>query len=98
MSKLDSKSRLGTNEFAFYADVDGDVREERFADALRELEEYTSSLHIIGSYDAGTAPPRVRGARSTSWSTTPRRSCRRQQAETELPQGHPRAGPSRARR
>jgi chorismate mutase/prephenate dehydratase len=60
VSKLDSKSRLGTNEFAFYADIDGDVREERFADALRDLKEYTSSLHIIGSYDAGTAPARVR--------------------------------------
>jgi 3-deoxy-7-phosphoheptulonate synthase len=62
VSKLDSKSRLGTSEFAFYADVDGDVREERFADALRDLKEYTSSLHIIGSYDAGTAPARVRRA------------------------------------
>ena len=62
VSKLDSKARLGTTEFAFYADVDGDVREERFADALRDLKEYTSSLHIIGSYDAGTAPPRVRRA------------------------------------
>jgi chorismate mutase/prephenate dehydratase len=60
VSKLDSKSRLGTSEFAFYADVDGDVREERFSDALRDLKEYTSSLHIIGSYDAGTAPARVR--------------------------------------
>jgi 3-deoxy-7-phosphoheptulonate synthase len=60
VSKLDSKSRLGTSEFAFYADVDGDVREERFADALQDLKEYTSSLHIIGSYDAGTAPARVR--------------------------------------
>jgi chorismate mutase/prephenate dehydratase len=60
VSKLDSKSRLGTSEFAFYADIDGDVREERFADALQELKEYTSSLHIIGSYDAGTAPARVR--------------------------------------
>ena len=62
VSKLDSKSRLGTNEFAFYADVDGDVREERFSDALRDLKEHTSSLHIIGSYDAGTAPARVRRA------------------------------------
>jgi 3-deoxy-7-phosphoheptulonate synthase len=60
VSKLDSKSRLGTNEFAFYADVEGDVREERFADALQDLKAYTSSLHIIGSYDAGTAPARVR--------------------------------------
>jgi 3-deoxy-7-phosphoheptulonate synthase len=60
VSKLDSKSRLGTSEFAFYVDVDGDVREERFADALQDLKEYTSSLHIIGSYDAGTAPARVR--------------------------------------
>jgi chorismate mutase/prephenate dehydratase len=62
VSKLDSKARLGTSEFAFYADVDGDVREERFADALRDLKAYTSSLHIIGSYDAGTAPARVRRA------------------------------------
>jgi len=62
VSKLDSKSRLGTSEFAFYADIDGDVREERFADALQDLKEYTSSLHIIGSYDAGTAPARVRRA------------------------------------
>ncbi|HEV8021369.1 MAG TPA: 3-deoxy-7-phosphoheptulonate synthase [Candidatus Lustribacter sp.] len=60
VSKLDSKARLGTSEFAFYADVDGDVREERFAEALRDLKDYTSSLHIIGSYDAGTAPPRIR--------------------------------------
>jgi chorismate mutase/prephenate dehydratase len=60
VSKLDSKSRLGTSEFAFYADVDGDVKEERFNEALRDLKEYTSSLHIIGSYDAGTAPARVR--------------------------------------
>jgi chorismate mutase/prephenate dehydratase len=60
VSKLDSKSRLGTSEFAFFVDVDGDVKEERFADALRELKEYTSSLHIIGSYDAGNAPARVR--------------------------------------
>jgi 3-deoxy-7-phosphoheptulonate synthase len=60
VSKLDSKSRLGTSEFAFYADIDGDLREERFADALQDLKEYTSSLHIIGSYDAGTAPARVR--------------------------------------
>jgi len=60
VSKLDSKARLGTSEFAFYVDVDGDVREERFADALRELRDYTSSLHIIGSYDAGNAPLRVR--------------------------------------
>jgi 3-deoxy-7-phosphoheptulonate synthase len=62
VSKLDSKSRLGTSEFAFYADVDGDVREERFSDALHDLKEHTSSLHIIGSYDAGTAPARVRRA------------------------------------
>jgi 3-deoxy-7-phosphoheptulonate synthase len=60
VSKLDSKSRLGTSEFAFYADVEGDVTEERFNDALRDLKEYTSSLHIIGSYDAGTAPARIR--------------------------------------
>jgi chorismate mutase/prephenate dehydratase len=71
VSKLDSKSRLGTSEFAFYADVDGDVREERFADALRELKEYTSSLHIIGSYDAGTASARVRRAIDVVVDNTP---------------------------
>jgi 3-deoxy-7-phosphoheptulonate synthase len=59
VSKLDSKSRLGTSDYAFYADVDGDVTEERFADALRELREHTTSLHVIGSYDAGSAPARV---------------------------------------
>ena len=33
LSKLDSKTRLGRRgEYAFYADVDGDVREERFAE------------------------------------------------------------------
>jgi chorismate mutase/prephenate dehydratase len=63
VSKLDSKTRLGTTkEYAFYADVDGDVREERFADALRALSEVTSSLHVIGSYDADSAPPRARRA------------------------------------
>jgi chorismate mutase/prephenate dehydratase len=71
VSKLDSKSRLGTSEFAFYADVDGDVREERFSDALRDLKEYTSSLHIIGSYDAGTAPARVRRAIDVVVDNTP---------------------------
>jgi 3-deoxy-7-phosphoheptulonate synthase len=60
VSKLDSKSRLGASEqYAFYADVDGDVRDERFADALRELREVTLALHVIGTYDASTAPPRV---------------------------------------
>jgi chorismate mutase/prephenate dehydratase len=63
VSKLDSKSRLGaTHEYAFYVDVDGDVKEERFADALRELKEFTSSLHVIGSYDADSAPARGRRA------------------------------------
>ncbi len=71
VSKLDSKSRLGTNEFAFYADVDGDVREERFSDALHDLKEYTSSLHIIGSYDAGTAPARVHRAIDVVVDNTP---------------------------
>jgi 3-deoxy-7-phosphoheptulonate synthase len=71
VSKLDSKSRLGTSEFAFYADIDGDVREERFSDALRDLKEYTSSLHIIGSYDAGTAPARVRRAIDVVVDNTP---------------------------
>jgi chorismate mutase/prephenate dehydratase len=60
VSKLDSKSRLGTKDFAFYVDVDGDVRAEAFADALRALKEETSMLHVIGSYDADQAPPRVR--------------------------------------
>jgi 3-deoxy-7-phosphoheptulonate synthase len=71
VSKLDSKARLGTTEFAFYADVDGDVRDERFAEALRELRGYTTSLHIIGSYDAGTAPPRVLRAHDVVVDNTP---------------------------
>jgi chorismate mutase/prephenate dehydratase len=63
VSKLDSKSRLGSAEqYAFYADVDGDLRDERFADALRELRDVTSALHIIGCYDASTAPPRAQRA------------------------------------
>ena len=60
VSKLDSKSRLGTRDFAFYADVDGDVRDEAFAQALRDLRDQTSTLHVIGSYDADQAPARVR--------------------------------------
>ena len=60
VTKLDSKSRLGNaGQYAFYADVDGDVREERFADALRDLRDVTSALHIIGSYDASTVPKRM---------------------------------------
>jgi 3-deoxy-7-phosphoheptulonate synthase len=63
LSKLDSKSRLGsTEQYAFYADVDGDGKEERFADALVALRAVTSALHVLGSYDASTAPPRVRRA------------------------------------
>ena len=61
VSKLDSKSRLGAeHQFAFYADVDGDIREERFANALQSLRGVTATLHVIGSYDAATAPPRER--------------------------------------
>jgi len=63
VSKLDSKTRLGASkQYAFYADVDGDARDERFATALRELRAVTASLHVIGSYDASTAPPRVQRA------------------------------------
>jgi chorismate mutase/prephenate dehydratase len=63
VSKLDSKSRLGASgQYAFYVDVDGDAREERFAMALRELRGVTASVHVIGSYDASSAPPRVHRA------------------------------------
>ena len=63
LSKLDSKTRLGsTAQYEFCVDVDGDVREEHFADALRALREQTEALHVLGSYDAATAPPRVRRA------------------------------------
>jgi chorismate mutase/prephenate dehydratase len=59
VSKLDSKARLGTNgQSSFYADVDGDVRDERFAEALRALRDVTVALHVVGSYDASDAPPR----------------------------------------
>ncbi len=61
VSKLDSRSRLGSAaQYEFYADVDGDVREERFAAALRDLRAETQALRVLGSYDAATAPPRVR--------------------------------------
>ena len=61
VSKLDSKARLGSrDEYTFYVDVDGDVREERFVNALHTLRGVTASLHVIGSYDATSAPPRVR--------------------------------------
>ena len=59
VSKLDSKTRLGASgQSSFYVDVDGDVREERFAEALRALRDVTVTLHVIGSYDASSAPPR----------------------------------------
>jgi 3-deoxy-7-phosphoheptulonate synthase len=59
VSKLDSKARLGVSgQSSFYADVDGDVRDERFAEALRALRDVTVALHVIGSYDASDAPPR----------------------------------------
>jgi len=60
VSKLDSKSRLGAaQQYTFLADVDGDVREERFAETLRALRDETLALHVLGSYDASTAPARV---------------------------------------
>jgi chorismate mutase/prephenate dehydratase len=63
VSKLDSKARLGVSgQSSFYADVDGDVRDERFAAALRALQEVTVALHVIGTYDASSAPPRARRA------------------------------------
>jgi chorismate mutase/prephenate dehydratase len=72
VSKLDSKSRLGADaQYAFYADVDGDVRDERFADALRDLREVTVALHIIGSYDAASAPPRIARATNVVVDTAP---------------------------
>ena len=61
VSKLDSKTRLGTSgQSSFYVDVDGDAREERFAAALRDLRDLTVALHVVGSYDASGAPPRDR--------------------------------------
>jgi 3-deoxy-7-phosphoheptulonate synthase len=72
VSKLDSKSRLGASgEYAFYVDVDGDVREERFAETLHDLKEFTSALHVIGSYDADSAPARIRRAAGTVVDNTP---------------------------
>jgi len=72
VSKLDSKARLGSaHEYAFYVDIDGDVREERFAEALSELKEYTSTLHVIGSYDADNAPARARRAPATVVDNSP---------------------------
>jgi len=63
ISKLDSKMRLGASgQASFYVDVDGDVRDERFADALRALRGVTMVLHVLGTYDASSAPPRVRRA------------------------------------
>jgi chorismate mutase/prephenate dehydratase len=63
VSKLDSKTRLGSaGQSSFYADVDGDVRDERFAEALRELRDVTVALHLIGTYDASSAPARIRRA------------------------------------
>ncbi len=60
VSKLDSKTRLGASgQSSFYVDVDGDVRDERFAGALQSLREMTVALHVIGTYDASSAPPRV---------------------------------------
>jgi chorismate mutase/prephenate dehydratase len=61
MTKLDSKSRLGAeHQYAFLLDVEGDVREERFKAALAELRAVTPMLHVLGSFDADTAPARVR--------------------------------------
>ena len=72
VSKLDSKLRLGADaQYAFYADVDGDVRDEAFAQALQELREVTIALHVIGSYDAATAPPRVARAPGVIVDTAP---------------------------
>jgi 3-deoxy-7-phosphoheptulonate synthase len=60
VSKLDSKTRLGSRgQSSFYVDVDGDVRDERFAEALRALRDVTVALHVIGSYDASGAPARA---------------------------------------
>ena len=72
VSKLDSKARLGASgQSSFYADVDGDVREESFAEALRALRRVTVALHVIGSYDAAAAPPRVRRAPAVVVDTAP---------------------------
>jgi len=63
VSKLDSKTRLGSaGQSSFIVDVDGDMRDERFADALRALRDVTVALHVIGTYDASAAPPRARRA------------------------------------
>ncbi len=63
VSKLDSKTRLGARgQSSFYVDVDGDMRDERFADALRALRDVTVALHVIGSYDASSAPARTQRA------------------------------------
>jgi chorismate mutase/prephenate dehydratase len=63
VTKLDSKSRLGaSSQYTFYADLEGDVADERMVHALRELADEAVTVQIVGSYDAATAPPRVRRA------------------------------------
>ena len=60
VTKLDSRRRLGADgEYAFSVDIAGDARDERVVHALRALREATVSVHVLGSYDAATAPPRV---------------------------------------
>jgi len=58
LSKLESKPLLGQgSDHTFYADIDGDVRDENVAKALDGIRGVARSVTVLGSYDAHVGAP-----------------------------------------
>ncbi len=56
LAKLESRPKLGRAwEHLFYVDLEGDATLPQVARALESLQEHTTSLQVIGSYDLGSA-------------------------------------------
>jgi 3-deoxy-7-phosphoheptulonate synthase len=63
LAKLESRPKLGKAwEYLFYADLEGDAALPHVASALERLRENTTSLQVLGSYDAGAVETAVAAA------------------------------------
>ncbi|HLI97213.1 MAG TPA: 3-deoxy-7-phosphoheptulonate synthase [Candidatus Baltobacteraceae bacterium] len=58
LSKLESKPRLGHgSDHVFYVDLDGDARNARVEEALRNVRRLSVQVTLLGSYDAHVGVP-----------------------------------------
>ncbi len=56
LRKLESRPMAGENwKYVFFADLECDIYEEKYAGVLPEIEEYCHSVRVLGSYPAGAS-------------------------------------------